>query len=231
MVRRRRLLVEVALVGALALLVFPSPSSALLPQFVVNLSSTGPTPAVINVPAGYPLVFDNTDTATHSIAFANGLCSIDVAPGSHAQCTGSFGNYVGDYGYTVDGTSEAQLVVTAIPRTVSLHARRATVHRGSFLTLHGRLQDIQYPSPPNAGSPQPIIVIARPYPGHPFYRVAAVRATVHRTPGDPIGKLLWQVRVHPRSSTTYAAIASYQPAGGRVWERARSKLLRVSVRR
>jgi hypothetical protein len=228
--QRRRLIAQLALVGVLAVLLFPGASSALIEPFVVSLTSAGPSPAVTTMPAGYPLVFDNTDTVTHAVTFANGLCSIDVAPGSHGQCSGTFRMYVGDYDYTVDGTSQAQIVVTAIPRSVSLRARRTTVHRGSRLTLHGRLQDIQYPSPPNAGSPQPIIVIARPYPGHPFHRVAVVRATVHPARA-PFGKLLWRVRIHPRSSMTYVAIASYQPAGGKVWERARSKPLRVIVRR
>jgi hypothetical protein len=231
MVRRKRLLGKLALGGVLALLVFPGASSALLPQFIVTLSSTGPAPAVIDVPAGYPLVFNNADTAAHSVAFANGLCSIDVAPGGQGQCTGKFGMYVGAYDYTVDGTSKAQIVIEAIPRSVSLKASRTTVRRESGLTLHGRLNDIQFGSPPNAGSPQPVIVIARPYLGHPFHRVAVVMATVHQSPRSPFGELLWHVRIHPRSGMTYMAIASYQPAGGQVWERARSKVLRVNVRR
>jgi plastocyanin len=230
MIRRRRLIGELALVGVLALLAFPGASSALLPQYVVTLASSGPSPAVMTVPAGYPVVFSNTDTVAHSVAFANGVCSIDVAPGSRTQCSGSFGRYVGHYDYTVDGTSQAQVVVVAIRRSVSLTARRTTIHRGAGLTLHGRLQDAQYPSPLGGGTPQRIIVIARPYAGHPFHRVAAVRATLHRPKkGFPFYRLLWHVRIHPHWDMTYIAIASYQPHGGRVWERARSKPFRVSV--
>ena len=229
--RRGRLIVELALVGVLAVFVFPGAGSALIQPFVVTLTSTGPSPAVLTMPAGYPLVFRNTDTVPHSVAFADGSCSAAVGPGSNAPCTGSFYPYVGDYDYTVDGTTQAQIVVAAISRSVSLRARKHSIRLGSHLTLHGRLQDIQYGSPPNAGSPQRIIVIARPYSGHPFHRAAVVMATVHHPPAAPFGKLLWQVRIHPRSSMTYVAIASYQPAGGRVWERAVSKPFRVNVRR
>ena len=231
MVRHRRLIAQLALVGVLALLAFPGAGSALIQPFVVTLSDSGPAPAVLTMPAGYPLVFSNTDAVKHSVVFADGSCSLEVAAGSQAQCNGIFYPYVGKYDYTVDGTGQAQIVVAAIPRTVSLRNRPTTIHRGSHVTLHGRLQDMQFPFPCAAGPPQPIIVIARPYRGHPFHRVAVVRAALHQVKGGCNARLLWHVRIRPRSSMTYVAIASYQPAGGKVWKRARSKLLRVNVRR
>jgi plastocyanin len=228
--RRRRLIAGFALVGALAVLVFPAAGSALIQQYVVSLTSTGPSPAVVTMPAGYPLVFENTDTVTHSVTFANGSCSVDVAAGSNAHCTGSFGSYAGDYDYTVDGTSQAQIVIQAIDRSVSLRAKRHSIRRGSHLTLHGQLEDAQFPFPCGTGPSQRIIVIAHPYLRHPFHRVAVVRAVRHQ-PKRGCAALLWHVRIHPRSSMTYIAIASYQPHGGRVWERARSTPFRVNVRR
>jgi hypothetical protein len=228
MVQRRRLILELAIVGVLALFVFPAASSALVQQYVVTLSDSGPSPAVLTMPAGYPLVFSNTDTLKHSVVFADGSCSVEVAAGGEAQCGGNFYPYVGEYGYAVDGTSKAELVVQAIRRTVSLRNTSTTLRPGSQLTLHGRLRDAQFPFPCDAGEPQPIVVIARPYAGHPFHRVAVVRATQPRSACD---KLVWHVRIHPHSSMTYIAIASYQPHGGRVWQRARSKPLRVHVRR
>jgi hypothetical protein len=229
MLRRHRLIVELALVGVLTVLVFPGSSSALIEPFVVTLSSTGPSPAVLTMPAGYPLLFENTDTVTHSVAFADGSCSVTVAPGSSTPCTGGFYPYVGEYDYTVDSTSQAQIVVAAIPRTVSLRNRDTTIHRGSYVTLHGRLKDEQFPYPCISGPAQPIIVIARPYAGHPFHRVAVVTATQPEHSCNV--PLQWKVRIRPRSSMTYVAIASYQPSGGRVWERDKSKPVRVNVRR
>jgi hypothetical protein len=233
MVRRRWLIGQLALVGALALLAFPGASSALLPTFVVSLTPTGPSPMVMREPAGYPpVLFSNTDTVTHTVDFANGLCTLQVAPGSRDQCSTASLSYVGDYAYTVDGTSQAQLVIEAIHRSVSLRARVHTIDRGSRLTLHGRLQDVQYGSPPNSGSPQPIMVLARPDRYHAFHRIAVVRAKLHLPKGaNPLlGKLLWRLRVHPRAKTVYIAEASYQPQGGQVWQQAWSKPFRLRVR-
>jgi hypothetical protein len=234
MVRRRWLIVRLALVGVPALLAFPASGSALLPTFVVSLTPTGPSPMVMREPAGYPpVVFSNTDTVTHMVDFANGSCSLQVAPGSRDQCSSPSLSYVGEYPYTVDGTSQGQLVVEAIRRSVSLFgAGSHTIDRGSRLTLHGRLQDVQYGSPPNPGSPQPIVVLARPDRYHAFHRIAVVRAKLHTPKGVApfLGKLLWQLRVRPRATTIYIAEANYQPQGGQVWQRAWSRPLRARVR-
>src|SRR5438876_4787641 len=125
MVRRRRLIAQLALVGVLALLAFPGEGSALRPTFVISLTPAGPSPAALEVPAGLGQIwFSNTDTVTHTVVFANGLCSIEVAPGRRGQCTsGFFMSYVGDYPYAVDGTSQAHLVIEAVGRGVSLGAR------------------------------------------------------------------------------------------------------------
>jgi hypothetical protein len=229
MVRRRWLIARLALFGVLALLVFPGAGSALLPQYIVSLTPTGPSPAEMSEPVGFPPVwFRNTDTVTHSVVFANGSCSIDVAPGTQRACTRHFP--IGDYAYTVDGTTQAHIVITAIPRSVSLRAGHTIVTRGARLTLHGRLHDIHYPSPPNAGSPQPIMVLAVNYRGHRLHRIAVVMAKL--TPKrDPFGHLVWRLHVRPRATTTYIAEAVYQPPSGRVWKQAWSKPLKVVVRR
>lgn len=232
MVRRRWLIAQLALVGAVALLAFPAAGSAVLPTYAVSLTAAGPSPAVLELPAGYNPEWSNTDTVTHTVVFANGLCSLQVAPGDSARCSSGFTDYVGDYSYAVDGASQAQLAVEAIARSVSLLARSHAVHHGSRLTLHGQLQDIQYGSPPNAGSPQPIVVLARPDRYHAFHRIAVVKAKLHLPKGvNPFfGQLLWHLRVHPRAKTIYIAEANYQPQGGKVWQQAWSKPFRVRVR-
>jgi plastocyanin len=233
MVRRRWLTAQLALVGVLALLAFPAAGSALLPTYAVSLTAAGPSPAVLKIPAGYSPVWSNTDTVTHTVVFADGLCSIQVSPGNNGRCTSGFKGYVGDYPYTVDGASQAQVVVEAIPRRVSLGARSHAIDRGSLLTLRGQLHDIQYGSPPNAGSPQPIVVLARPDRYHAFHRIAVVTAKLHTAKGDPptLGELLWRLRVHPRAKTIYIAEANYQPQGGQVWQQAWSKPFKLHVRR
>lgn len=235
MVRRRWLIVQLALVGVLALLTFPGAGSAIRPIFVVSLTPTGPSPAVLSVPAGLGQVwFDNADTVTHTVSFANGECSIQVAPGARGQCTtSSLVSYVGDYPYTVDGTSQGQLVIEAVGRSVSLVARSHSINRGSRLRLHGRLQEENSNwSPPSAGQPQPIIVLARPDRHHPFHRIAVVRAKLNpkRKQNAPFGKLLWQLRVRPQTRMIYIAEANYQPQGGQVWQQAWSTPFKVLVR-
>ena len=230
MVRRKRLLVELALVGVLALLVFPGASSALVPTYVISLTSSGPSPAVLTTSASYGrLQFDNTDTVTHSIAFANGRCSVDIAPDAQFDC-GRL-PYVGTYAYTIDGTSQGQIVIDPASRRVSLRVKRHAVRLGSTVTLHGTLVEDTLGAPPSPGSPQPIIVIARPYRGHPFHRVGVVEATPHwPTKSDPFYGERWHLTIHPHAGMTYVAIASYQPKAGQIWERAVSKPSWVAVR-
>ncbi len=232
MVRRRWLIGQLALVGVVALLVFPGEGSALRPVFLISLTPTGPSPAVLSVPAGLGQVwFRNTDTVTHTVVFANGSCSIQVASGSSGQCTSGFMSYVGDYPYTVDGMSQAQLVIEVVGRSVSLEARSHSISRGSLLRLHGRLQEENSTwSPPGAGTPQPIIVLVRRNRYHPFRRVAVVAAKLHRPKtGDPLGELLWQVRVRPQRHMIYIAEANSQLRGGQVWQRAWSKPFEVTI--
>ena len=233
MVRRHWSIAQLALVGLLALLVFPGAGSALAPIYVISLTSSGPSPAVLSSVAGYGTIsFHNTDTVTHSIAFAtgSGSCTGDIAPGDQLRCGRPF--YVGDYPYTVDGTTEAKVIVTPAGRSVSLHAKRHAVRAGSPVTLHGRLMDSGLGGPPGPGSPQRIIVVALPYRGHPSCRIGIVEATVHPpTKRARYGELRWHLRIRPRVGMTYEAIASYQPSGGQVWVRALSKPFRVNVRR
>jgi hypothetical protein len=230
MMCRPRLIAQVVLVGALAVLVFPTDGVALRAVFI-SLTATGPSPAVLTIPAGMYPVWSNQDTVTHTVIFANGLCSFRIAPGDWGQCTSAFIGYVGNYAYTVDGTVQASLVVVADFRSVSIGARSHTIARGAQLRLHGKLHDYDL-SPPGAGPEQPIIILARHDRYHPFRPIAVVTAKLHRpTKTDPFGQLLWQLRVRPDRRMIYIAEADSQPEGGQVWQRAWSKPFRVSVAR
>lgn len=230
--RRKWLLAQVAFLGMLGVLAFPSASLALRPMLTISLTSSGPSPAMFTTPVGLGTIwFHNTDTVTHAITFASGWCSGEIEPDGRLSC--GFLPHVGDYTYTVDGTTQADVVGEAVGRSVSLKARSHSVRLGSPLTLHGKLWEANSNwSPPGPGEPQRIIVIARPYRGHPFHRVAVVKARVSPpTNRAPFGELLWHARLHPHGGMTYVAVASFQPPGGTVWERALSRPFRVNVRR
>ena len=236
MVPRRWLLAQVVLLGMLGVFAFPGEGLALRPTFFIQLTASGPSPSPLTMQAraGY-VMFTNTDTVTHSFAFANGWCSAELAAGTVTSC--GWAPYVGDYQYTVDGTTQADLVVEAVGRSVSLKARSHSIRSGSPLRLHGRLYEANANwSPPSSGSPQPITVLGRPevcprFWGCEFHRIAVVRATIHpRTKRAPWGELLWHLRVRPPVSMIFIAEANYQPKGGQFWERASSKPFVVHVR-
>ena len=234
MTPRRWLLAQVVLLGMLGVFAFPGEGLALRPTFLIQLTPSGPSPSALTMFAGEGSVFfTNPDTLTHTFAFANGWCSAELAAGASQSC--GIPQYVGDYTYTVDGTTQADIAVEPLARSVSLAARSHSIRRGSVLRLHGRLQNA-FGSPPNAGSPQPIVVFGRAEPcprfwGCAYHQIAVVRATVHpRTKRAPFGELLWQLRVRPSTSMTFIAEANYQPKGGQVWEQAWSKPFHVNIR-
>jgi hypothetical protein len=228
MVRRSWLIGQVALVGVLAVLALPSSGSALSAVFIY-LTPTGPSPAVLTIPAGLYPVWVNRDTVTHTVAFASG-CSIQVAPGGYGQCTNGFSGVVGDYPYTVDGTVQASIVVTAEGRTITLTARRHTISRGSELLLRGALAVAQTSPPVLSGPRQPVVVLARPDGRRSFHPIAVVTAKPHRWHGGSSANVhsVWRLRVRPRVSTTYIVEARYQ---SQHWQRVRSGPFRVRVSR
>ena len=229
MVRRRWLLAQVALLGVLAALALPSSGSALAAAFI-SLTPTGPSPVVLTIPPFMYPVWTNQDSVPHTVTFANGRCSIQVAPGAIGQCANGFASGVGDYAYTVDGKIQASIVVAADWRTVTLGARRHTIDRGSSLRLHGKLA-VGTGSPPTFQGPRmPVTVLARPDRHHPFQRIAVVMAQPRRSPNPADAHSVWQLRVRPGTNKIYIAQANSQPKGGQVWQDAWSKPFRVRVR-
>lgn len=219
---------HVAFAGALAVLAFPADGSALAAASIW-LTPTGPFPAVLSIPAGMYPVWRNNDTVTHTVVFANGKCSLQIVPGGYAECS-DFSSLAGDYPYTVDGTVQASIVVSPEGRAVTLRARSHRIRAGSDLRLHGQLVP-EHPSPPGPGPEQPVIVLARHDRMHPFHRIAVVVARIDRSNGHGLGELLWQLRVRPRTRTTYIAEANSQPPGGQYWQRAWSEPVTVLVHR
>jgi len=167
---------------------------------------------------------DQPDQVTHTVAFANGLCSFQVAPGDRADCSNDFFASVGQYPYTVDGTVQASVVVSLNPRTVTLTARRHTIEQGGRLLLHGML-DYAVIGPPVFSSRMPVTLLARPDRHHPFRRVAVIAKLMTRrsmSSGFP-----WKFYVHPKATTTYVAEAN---SNTDFWQLAVSRPFKVVVR-
>jgi hypothetical protein len=228
MVRRRLLIALVAFVVVLGVLVLPGSGFAFSGVPII-LTASGPSPAVQKFPAGmYPL-WINQDAVAHTVTLANG-CSFQVPPGAIGQCNG-FSSVVGDHSYTVDGTAQASLVVTADGRTVTLAARDHRIGRESELLLHGKLAAWSAGPPVFQGPRQPVIVLARPDRYHPFHRIAVVTAKPRRAERPASAYSVWQLRVRSRAKTIYIAEANSQPQGGQVWQQAWSKPFRVRIGR
>lgn len=226
--RRPWLLAQVALIGVLAVLALPSSGSALVAFVPIYLTANGPSPAVETVGVlEYP-VWVNQDTVAHTVVFADGRCSLQVPPSSgFVGCPTGFA--AGTHPYTVDGTTQASLVVTPDRRTVTLGARSHKIDRGSALMLRGKLA-VGTGSPPVFEGPRmPVTVFARSDRRHPFHRIAVVTAKPLRAKNPGKAHSVWQLRVRPGKNKIYIAEANSQPKYGQYWQNAWSKPFRVRV--
>lgn len=224
--RRFRPIALLGLLSVTAALAFPGEGSALSAVFI-TLTSNGPSPADMTILAGqYPL-WHNSDTTTHSVAFANGLCSFQLAPGASGECPAGFEN-AGSYPYTVDGTIQAGLVVTATaPDTVTLTAGGHSLRRGASLRLHGTLAAYECCLPPPSSVGLHVVVFARHDRHHPFRRLA------RGAPGrDSVAGFHypWSLHVRPRATTIYIARVRYVRGGVQGPQVAWSRPFKVRVR-
>jgi len=187
--------------------------------------------------AGGYLLFDNKDSVTHTVVFANGLCSLTVSPGEavgpgnsvngseHPDCNDNFPFYVGSYAYAVDGKVPGTVDTAPAGRSVTLTARTHKIRRGEQLTLHGRVTWNNQGCDLTAKVPFPVVVLARSNAGQALRQIAVV--TVGNGPhGD-----VWQLHVRPGVTTTYIAEANGQLPEGPIWAVARSRVFTVRMRR
>jgi hypothetical protein len=251
--RRGRATVLVVVIVALAAAagLFASTSSSAPPVCVrncVSLTSTGPSPSTFKMVAAWGMYFDNTDSVTHTVVFANGLCSLSLTPGQaggpgfyvnevpHPNCKHNFPFYVGSYAYTVDGRFPGTVVTTPLRRFVTLTARTHTIRRGTGLTLHGQVisGDCNPEPGPLKGRPlPPVIVLARQDGRHPFERIATVPVKYTLTQGKVCGQRkvewVWKLKLQPAVTTTYIAKVTGQFPKGQVWTKARSRPFAVRI--
>lgn len=201
----------------------------------VYLTGAGPSPSTLEMHAGQVVTFFNTDSVTHTVVFANGLCSVTLAPGQGGYgggfCSSRFTSLVGSYPYTVDGKFPGTVVTAPWPRSVTLTARTHTIRGGARLTLHGQVTR----SNTGAAPPPPVIVLARRSSQQPFKPVATVR-----TRGAHKAVYAWKLEVQPGATTTYLAEVTtqrpcYFPASrcahpqGQIWANAKSRPFTVRV--
>jgi len=239
LVRRSWLLVaKVALLGLLAALAFPSDGSGYTGAQPVSLTASGPSPSTLKMTAGQYMVFNDKDSVTHTVVFANGLCSLTVTPGEwvgpaysvngsqHPDCNDNVPFYVGSYPYTVDGKVPGMVETSPAYRSVTLTARTHRVRRGQRLTLHGTARWDNNATPLSNRAPFPVIVLARYAGAHAFKAIATVTMPGGGDVQDP-----WRLKVRPGVATTYIAEVTGQPPGGQIWRQATSRPFTVRMRR
>lgn len=163
-----------------------------------------------------------------TVVFANGLCSLTVAPQQSSECDNNPTFYVGTYAYTVDGRFAGTVVTSPLRRAVNLTAPRHVIPRGTSLTLHGRVSWFDY----NPFLPRPrfrVIVLARHDGEHVFKPVTTGRLWSSQPFERPNGSISysWKRKVHPGETTTYVAkVTGYQW----FWSDATSRAFTVRIR-
>jgi hypothetical protein len=228
---------EIALVGMLGALAFPSDGSGYISSYPVSLTATGPSPSTLKFDAGRYMLFDNKDSVTHTVVFANGLCSLTLSPGEQAgpgnelgpdnpNCNDNFTFYVGSYAYTVDGKFPGIVETMPAFRSVTLKARTHRVRRGERLTLHGEVMWDNNATSLATKAPFPVIVLARYAGSHTYRAIATV------TMGGLVDTHdVWRLKVRPGIATTYIAELTGQLSNGRIWKQAASRPFAVRMQR
>jgi len=217
------LIAEVALAGALAALFFPADGSGYSSPKWISLTATGPSPRTLTMSAGNSLAFYNADSVTHTVVFANGLCSLTLSAGEQGNECFYSAFYVGSYPYTVDGKVPAMVETTPAYRSVTLTARSHKVRRGERLTLHGQVTWNNTCCEFADKAPFPVIVLARYAGTHTFKTIATVAVG-----GMPDTHDLWRLKVRPGVATTYIAELN---GDEQIWRQATSSQFTVRMHR
>jgi len=202
----------------------------------VFLTGSGPSPSTLTMHAGQVVTFFNGDSVTHTVVFANGLCSLTLAPDQGGYnggfCDNGFTSSLGSYPYTEDGKFPGTVVTVPWRRSVTLTARTHTIPAGKRLTLHGLVSQ----SNTGAAPPPPVLILARRNSRQPFEQVATAR-----TKGSHQATYGWKLSVHPDVTTTYIAKVTAQRTcyfpvrrcarqDAQVWINAKSRPLTIRIR-
>lgn len=203
---------------------------------LISLTATGPSPSTVRMAALWHVGFQNVDSVTHTVVFANGHCTVTLSAGEPARwldCSNfNLVSYAGSHAYTVDGKFTGTVVTAPLHRSVSLTARTHVMRAGARLTLHGQV----WRSNTGRAPPPPVVVLARHNSKQPFEPLATVR-----TRGSHQAVYGWKLDVQPDVTTTYIAEVTaqricYYPASGcahpqgQVWTNASSRPFRIRIR-
>jgi plastocyanin len=209
------------------------------PLCLVSITATGPSPSRVKMIAGDNLYFDNTDSVTHTVVFANGRCNLTISPKSEGgSCNPNFLHFVGSYAYTVDGKFAGTVATIPWGRSVTLTARRHEIRRGTRLILHGRVSWYNRNPAISWKSQLLVKVLARHDSGHHFEPIATVRFRARFPQGhgeDQFGLVSygWKLKVRPGVTTTYIAkVTGGAPPHwqGQFWINAKSRPFTVRIR-
>jgi plastocyanin len=211
------------------------------PSCQVDLTAAGPVPSTLTIHAGQVVEFSNQDSVTHTVVFANGLCSLTLTPGAGGHygggggfCDNRFTFYPGRYRYMVDGNFPGTVVTVPVRRSVTLTARTHTIRGGTRLTLHGRVDPpgwrYHVSNPPGWRTNVSVIVLARHNGKHPYRRIATVNpGLMAKDPGN--WRQDWTLTVQPGETTTYIAKVTAQlPSGQIFWSNAKSRPFTLRIR-
>jgi plastocyanin len=221
----------------LAALAFPSDGAGYISAHPVSLTATGPVPSTLKLRGGEYMLFDNKDSVTHTVVFANGLCSLTLAPGEQAgpgnevgpdnpNCKNNFTFVVGSYAYSVDRKFPGTVETSPAYRSVTLTARTHRIRRGARLMLHGQVMWDNNATSLATKAPFPVIVLARYAGSHAFKAIATVTMR-----GVVDVRDVWHLKVRPGVATTYIAEVNGQLPGGQIWKQATSHPFTVRMRR
>jgi plastocyanin len=209
----RKLLVPLLLVIALAVAGAAAdtarPAAAASP--VVTISATGYKPTAVSITVGESVVFKNSDTVSHSVAFkqATGLhCSaavaLGIAAGQSASCTFSS---AGRYSFSDPahkGKNFRGTITVGVSPTSSLTVTPTAVVYGRKATLAGTLSSQQ------AG--QSVQVLAQQCGASTSTPVTSVTTTTggkFSYPASPLEQTAYTVKV--KNSTSPAVSVGVQP--------------------
>jgi plastocyanin len=222
-----------AVAAAAGLFASPSKSAAYCrPICTVALTAAGPSPSAVNMPATGEVSFENTDSVTHTVVFANGRCSLTLSPNNQfGSCNPNFTYFVGSYAYTVDGKFHGTVVTKPLHRSVTLTARTHGIRRGTRLTLHGRVSWNRRNPLVGGKWPFQVIVLARHDGRHPFEPIATVPVRHPQVIGFTTIRYGWKLNVQPGVTTTYSAKVTWQPPQGQIWTNAKSRPFTVRIRK
>jgi hypothetical protein len=194
----------------------------------IRIAADGVSPRSLRLKALHNIPYwVNDDAVAHTVTFDDGRCLVTIPAGGRSGCEGAgsgFWRYAGTYGYRVSDLvePEAEIVVLANERRVTMAASRATTRAGQAVTLQGTVFAEAIAPFAGANMPQTITVLRRVAGSRRFVVIRRVRS------GNRPGGDIWSTTIRPRATASYIARIVDRPEQT-IWERAESRRIVVRV--